>query len=164
MREWLEANQVMADQVLQHRDLLDFGLSLTPTLLMVDASGSVTDVILGRLTATDESVVMNRLKEPTSTSTIDNTSYVNEISQEAHRRSGRKPRLLDIRDRDAYVERGRAGSTNIPSDELSTRAPLELDPSEALLVDCVGVPFLRCRAAGKALTALGFSEIELLMP
>ena len=73
MRRWLESNDVLADQILQFRDLLDLGLSLTPTFLMVDASGSVTDVFLGRLTETDEGLVMNRLKEATGASPIDNT-------------------------------------------------------------------------------------------
>jgi TonB family protein len=71
--------------------------------------------------------------------------------------------LLDVRDRDAFRRVHRDGAVNIPLDELSIRAPIELRAFSHVIVDCSQGDESRCRLAGHFLGARDL-RVSMLVP
>jgi rhodanese-related sulfurtransferase len=64
--------------------------------------------------------------------------------------------VLDIRERDAYRRSHREGALNIPMNELSLRAPIELRGAAQVVLDCSQGQESRCRVAAHFLEAEKF--------
>lgn len=69
--------------------------------------------------------------------------------------------LLDIRERDAFRLGHREGAVNLPTDELSVRAPIELPTTQAVIIDCSQAQEGMCRIAGQILQKQGFSRVTI---
>ncbi|MGA2261269.1 MAG: energy transducer TonB [Acidobacteriota bacterium] len=71
------------------------------------------------------------------------------------------PTVLDIRERDAFRLGHRKGAVNLPTDELSVRAPIELPMTKAVIIDCSQAEEGMCRIAGQILQRKGFSQVVI---
>jgi rhodanese-related sulfurtransferase len=69
--------------------------------------------------------------------------------------------VLDIRDRETFVEGHEKGAVNIPFGEILTRGPAELRASHHIVIDCRDPPDV-CALAAHQLTSSGFSEVFIL--
>jgi rhodanese-related sulfurtransferase len=152
--------------------LYNFGVRATPTLMVVDNTGLITDIWVGLLKPVKEAQVFQRLgmqdtksidvetsgdevprKEPKQDST--NTSPVaaaqNVTSDEVKHMIGRGEQviILDVRNRNEFGKDHLRNAKNIPVDELDTRAVNELSLSDFVLVYC------HCPEDGSDTTAYG---------
>jgi len=75
-----------------------------------------------------------------------------------------KPVVVDVRTRGEFRLGHRAGAVNIPSDELLSRAPFELQRSAYIVIDCPAGKLVSCRHAAGSLRVWGFSNIAILNP
>jgi hypothetical protein len=159
VRAWLREGGTSVEKVVQVRRAAALGLSLTPTILFVNNEGGVTDALLGALDPTQRAGVMGRVRGAAAPERLDNTGYVTEIN-EAMLAELQKERLLaivDARDRERFrFSRARVGAINIPIDELSSRAPAELEKARLTVIECPAEPAHRCRQAGRTVRSLGF--------
>jgi rhodanese-related sulfurtransferase len=75
------------------------------------------------------------------------------------------PTLLDIRDRTDFKRGHRDGAVNIPRDELSVRAGIELDRSRPVVIDCSSEATVVCHMAASALLQHQKSfQVRILLP
>ena len=76
-----------------------------------------------------------------------------EIGEEELRRvmANDRPTLLDIRERDEFARAHRDGAINIPRDELSIRAYIEIDRARPVVIDCSRTDTSMCRQAANQL-------------
>ena len=79
VRNWADTHGIQYDVLVDLRNAVSFGFSLTPTLLLMDDDGVVTDVLLRRFSAEEESVLWERLRRPDSVSPFSNARYTTEI-------------------------------------------------------------------------------------
>lgn len=169
VRDWAETHAIPYDAMVELENPILFGFTLTPTLLLVDDKGVVTDVLLQRLAADEESLVMRRLRHPDSTRPLNNTGYVTEIDRDEleHLMTEEQevPVVLDVRRRsDRRLDR-REGAVSIPMDELAIRAPVELAGRPGrMVVDCTEMHWVQCRSAGRILKSAGVENVSLLRP
>ena len=169
VRDWAKTHAIPYDAMVELENPILFGFTLTPTLLLVDDKGVVTDVLLRRLAADEESLVMRRLRHPDSTRPLNNTGYVTEIDrnelEHLMTEEQEAPVVLDVRRRsDRRLDR-REGAVSIPMDELAIRAPVELaGRSERMVVDCTEMHWVQCRSAGHILKNAGVENVSILRP
>ena len=160
---WLATNRIQPHKVVVVDDPGTLGFLMIPTILLVDSLGQVTDILVERLTSTDEQSLWSRLNG-TLEAAVDNTRYAREIDEKETREliaSGHAA-VLDIRDREAFATGHRDGAINIPTDELSTRALTDLPRSEKVIVDCPGPTMaITCRITARRLAGLGVPEVVL---
>lgn len=173
VRRWLDSRAIRAGHLAVGRDGLDdsdgldsLGVFATPTVVATNEHGVVTDVMIGvlappeeerflmMLSGRDDGGVMNNLPDPRL---VDDETFTRATSEE-------KVRLLDVRDRAEYRLQHDPRATNIPADELDTRARVEIAGSERLFVDCrVGVPS-DCRNAARSIAFQGFRDVVVIVP
>jgi peroxiredoxin len=133
LERWLSRNSIHASQVIQVRDPGSLGLTVTPTLFIVDLSGRVTDLMVAGLSATEESLVYARLRPDADAPPLDNTTVFREIDDvEMHQAIevvGTQVLFPVERADAAEIMRARSSGSasfiNIPEDEISTRARIE---------------------------------------
>jgi rhodanese-related sulfurtransferase len=73
------------------------------------------------------------------------------------------PVILDIGERDAFRRGHRDGAINIPANELTVRARMELDPKKRHVIDCTRDERPRCNMALEILKRKGFSQLSVLV-
>ena len=167
--QWLEENEIRPDEILhvEGRELSALGLPLTPTAMLVDSTGLVTDVAIGKLTTVEETEVLSRL-DVSSTAPPLFPRFALEIDEEEFRnlRSTERPTILDVRERHQHQESGARSVVNIPSREVQTRGPIELSSRNPIVIDCSleGASIYECRLAGRALLGNGFSRVLVFSP
>ncbi len=136
------------------------GFSSSPTLLMLDENGVVTDMAIGALDERDQGAWTARLVDREFTlPAFDNSGHPEEIGARAlaglHR-----VRILHVRDR----ERALPNVLNIPLDELASRAPVELAAStDPLAIQCERDFVPDCRVAGRVLISLRIRDVRLVV-
>jgi len=158
---WLQAKGVSLTRIHQASDLTSLGLHMTPVLLIVDRAGGVTDIMNKRLQPADEARVLDRLQQATA-GPLDNSGQVHEFSEEELKHI-RNVRLLDVRSRERFDAGHLPGASNIPLAELDSRAELELDREEPVVVDCLSPNAIGCRAAAWGLVSQGFGDVGVLI-
>jgi rhodanese-related sulfurtransferase len=142
-------------------------VSATPTLLLLDKSGTVTHSWLGKLAAEEEDEVLSALQGGVAKRAADDEKIT---SLEAADLQGiissrGNVAIIDVRERSEYRQKRLPHALNIPLDELSVRAPDELRQSDLIVVysDCA-----RCandekgQAARRILNDLGFRRAVVL--
>jgi len=166
VRGWLDVNAIQPEEIVQVEDLAEVGVFLVPTLLIVDQKGGVTDVVVGQLSAKQEEELRARVDDPLGSVPLDYSSASSEIDETTlgHLLDTLGPLVVDIRDRDAYEQDPGVATVNIPGQELSARAPIELSRSRPLIVDCSGGVVASCHAAAVHLRNLGFSDVYVYRP
>ena len=163
--EWLSSHGITHDAVVQIAQPQIVGLMFTPTLLIVDNSARVTDMMVAKLSPDDEGQVLSRVAG-TLVDPISNYAKVFAEEIDAIRfgqLASETPLVLDVRERDQYSRAHKNPSLNIPLDELETRAPRELSARERIVVDCTNLDLVQCRLAGLRLRGFGFERVSLLL-
>lgn len=167
VRRWLVRSGIQPTRIVHVADASAYGFLLAPTLLLLDSSGLVTDVVIGEATPADETLLLRRLSaNEGSSEPVDNTQYGEELSESdvAGRLQGGTMRLLDVRSRDAFKNGHRDAALNIPIDELEARAPKELiEDSAPIIVDCHGVAPPSCRVVARQLRRWGAPQVSLII-
>ncbi len=172
VKTWADTHGVRHDVVVEMRDAISHGFTLTPTLLVMDDDGVVTDVLLGRLSKFEESMLWGRLRRPRSVAPLSNARYPEEIGGAEFRdlvsRNRERLVVIDVRSRSEYRPRRIGqGAINIPLDELAIRGPVELlgrSIPDTVVVDCTVIHWAQCRRAGRILEHIGVENPSLLLP
>lgn len=163
---WFRQTQVNVTTIHTVADATSLGLSLTPTILILDAGGRVTDLMIRKLDESDQARVLERIRNP-ETAALDNSYRVREISANELEamRFGRPVHILDVRPREQFANGHRGGAKNIPYPELRARAPVELDLHVPVVVDCVkpteGLARM-CRGAARLLVDARFDDVSIV--
>ncbi len=136
------------------------GVPMTPTLLIVNSEGVITDMWTGLMTSDEEAMAFQRLGQGDQTTDF----FKGSLSESQIGRMLEQPdvTLLDIRDRDSFGQNHRSRSVNIPFDELEVRARHELNQRALLVVDCESGVETPCDAADTILRERGFHKIAYL--
>lgn len=164
MAKWLGDRHIVVDEVVSLPDPAGAGFSETPTVVVVNSAGQVTDAVLGKLDQAQERHLLARVIEPGTSGAL--TNIPKEIDRglmEDRRATDSSLQLVDIRERDQYTDRTRRAIA-MPFDELETRAPIELVRQKPLIVDCAARRLGECRAAARLLMALGFADVVVGRP
>ena len=132
-------------------DFKEFGVSGTPTLVLVDSKGRIQYSWLGKLSPEGEDQVFARLGL-TRDSNVQSRSHNAQPESEADRGlitgsqfnraladarvNGNLIPVIDIRTRDNYAKWHLEGALNIPLDELEARASHEVPANTTVIVSC----------------------------
>lgn len=139
--------------------LPSLGIRNVPTLAILDPSGVVTDMWVGKLSPLDEKGLMSKLRLKDARSP-DEWS-INEDNLARKLANNEALVLLDIRDRAAFALKHSDGARNIPLDELPVRAQNEL-PLEQTIVIHSNDPS-EADLAYKILDTQGFARVLVLV-
>ena len=161
---WLNINTIRVDEIVRETDLLQFGLSVTPSLLLIDRAGVVTGAMVGALSTTEELQVQNYLAGLGGGRTLDNIDHIDVISSSEVEefRERVRPVVVDIRERVIVDVLGLNDRVNIPLPEFPVRAPIELSSGDPILLDCSVVLVAQCRSAHRVLRENGFADVTLI--
>jgi len=77
--------------------------------------------------------------------------------------AGVRPVVLDIGVREAFKREHWPGAVNIPVDELSVRAGIELAGARAVAIDCTRDEMWRCQAAAAMLAQHGVTNVAVMI-
>lgn len=140
------------------------GIHLTPTLVMTDQEGTITNLWLGQLTASQATEVWSILKggKVLSSGSEFVPAHIVTADLDRLRAEGKEIEIVDIRSRDDYAKDARAGTVNIPFDELAVRAGIELSKHRLTVISCRATPPVVCDFAANNLTQNGFPEVAVL--
>jgi rhodanese-related sulfurtransferase len=157
---WVAAHGLLSAKVIQLRKA-DLGFWATPTLMLVDREGTVTDLAIGRLNPQQERTLWERLDGVDSAPPLE--SYIAPLADESYIERLR-PQLLDVRDRRAFGTHHRLGALNIPDNEVSLTAPLKLQKSVPVVVDCSSYILANCYLGALTLHSAGFDGVRVFPP
>lgn len=127
-REYLQNLGVSIGDI-RKTNLRAHGFAGTPTLLLIDRAGVVTDLWVGKLGVNMQTFVMERLDNPGGPNRFIEVSALRQDIEQ-----GITPVILDIENRNDYIERHIVGARNIPLDELETRAENELPHGKRIIL------------------------------
>jgi rhodanese-related sulfurtransferase len=165
VREWLDNNEGRNPLVARASSLARLGVTGTPTVLIVDSSGTITDMSVGALEAGEQQRfvgrLMNDVGEPLASKDF-RTDEVTGVDLAAISDRG-AIQFVDVGDREAFRLSLRENVVNIPIDELEIRAPNELSRSQPIVLDASHGGLVRCRAAAHLLRSVGFSDVAILV-
>ena len=147
--------------------LRDLGVRHTPTVWVVAKDGRVVSVDVGRLSKVRQGTIAGLADgalRADPKSAADREAPTFELSEEMLRNipEAAKLQVLDVRPRDAFALEHRRGATNIPLDELGTRASEELETNAPIVIDCTFTDMNYCDIAAFRLGRLGFSRVHAL--
>ena len=163
MTPWLKNKAIEVQRVVVVRDLPALGVSEIPTVLVVDRTGRVTDIVQRKMSDPVQQQLLARLENP-STDRLYVTYRAKEVEDrefEALLKSGQQ--ILDVRPREEVKAGRRRDVINIPADELEVRARAELSDSSPVAIDCRQYIASRCRGAAEVLKEGGF-DVTVVMP
>jgi rhodanese-related sulfurtransferase/glutaredoxin len=163
IESYLRAGGVRADEVHQV-DFSRIGVTGVPTLILAGRDGMVAGVWVGELSQSREADVIARINGVTNPGPPADASseYLDESALNRLREQGVDMVILDIRDRSSYASAHRADSTNIPYDEVETRARIEISHRSKVVVDCEQIPGEFCETTAGTLRNLGYSGVSIL--
>lgn len=160
--QWLSAGEVQAD-VVQIASRKELGFVSTPTLLLVDQRGVVTDIVRG-IVGSDQAERFKRRvlgrQEPPLTLPF---SFTEESVARLPGGLTGGGQLLDVRPADAFAEGHAPGAVHIPASELA-RAVREFQQMLPISLDCRFSDQAMCRVVGAALGDLGFVHVVVITP
>ena len=162
--EWLARHEIRGAHVLRVSSRARLGFMLTPTLVILNSAGVITDLVEQQLSEDSERQVLARLagKQPQAIRIAQSLREVFVSDTPAfHLADG--DQIVDPRDRSSFGIRHSGLATNIPDDELSARGPAELAMTRTVYLDCQYTDQQQCRAAGFALSQTGFKDIVLVL-
>lgn len=153
--EWLR-DSLSFSQDIHHADLAAIGFFATPSLAIVDSSGTITDLWVGKLSPPDETSILAAVRGEVY------AKSVQPIDTAELRRSHPNVVVIDVRDRGSFARQHVPGSTNIPYDELGARAKQELPPGRTIALDCTVIPAHVCSYSTRVLRDNGFSDVRAI--
>ena len=165
-KNYLEQMSVSIDDVRQ-APLSALGFKGTPTLLVVDETGQIKDLWLGKLTDFQATRFIRKLQtDPDIASALQREEKdVKRITPEEVQqlvKAGEKIVILDVRSRERYASGHEEGSINIPSDELDVRAINELSPTDFIITSCHCSDGRSSTVARDRLMESGFRKVAVL--
>jgi len=163
LKDWLRSERLSVDRLMPVEDLSAAGIIVTPTLLLLEGEGKVTDVISGLLHASVEEQLWRRLDDPVGTPGLRDSFAPPIISIADLQPAGRgiSVQLLDFRSRDEFSRGHRPGAINVPSSEMA-RVSVAFDAREPLIIDCLDSIVPICRALASGLRQQGFKTVKIL--
>lgn len=168
---YLENLQLSFDEVkpLSLRDLKPYGLVGTPTAVLVNDEGIVTNLWSGSLTDLQQSEVLRALQIPVESAVLktvpSSTPLLDSIDATGIQRlkkAGETVTVVDLRDRGQYSAGHLTGAKNIPIDELAVRAINELQTSDVIVLFAGETPGKVYTAAAQMLSNNGFKRLRVL--
>lgn len=162
VRMWLNEGGV-GGRVVRIPSRMALGVLATPTLLLANSEGVVTDISIGILDRADSARFMARLRGDVEAKPLLLPYSFTEASVSAHPDAEAGALLVDTRDRVDFRREHSPQAINIPEDELAVRAPIELSTSQGIFIDCRYDDQAQCRLAGGRLVRLGFTKVIVLM-
>ena len=168
---YLENLQLSFDQVkpVSLRELKPYGLVGTPTAVLVNSEGIVTNLWSGSLTELQQSELLRALQirvESTALKSLASSTpslgSIDETEIQRLKESGETVTVLDLRDRGEYSAGHPGGAKNIPIDELAVRAVNELQTSDVIVLFGGERPGKVYTAAAQMLSNNGFKRLRVL--
>ena len=168
---YLQNLQLSFDEVkpVSLRDLKPYGLVGTPTAVLVNNEGIITNLWTGSLTELQQSEVLRALQihveSPALKSLTSSTPPLDPIDEteiQRLKRAGEMVTVVDLRDRGEYSVGHPTGAKNIPIDELAVRAVNELQTSDVIVLFGNEPPGKVYTAAAQMLSNEGFKRLRVL--
>ena len=151
------------------RDLKSYGLMGTPTAILVNDEGIVTNLWHGSLTELQQSEVLRALQIRVDSVALKSVASVSpslesidETELERLETAGEVITVLDLRDREKYSAGHPAGAKNIPVDELAVRAVNELGTSDLIVLFGADGADKMYMTAAQVLSTDGFKRLRIL--
>jgi rhodanese-related sulfurtransferase len=143
-------------------DLWKSGVKATPTLWVVGQDRQVLLAYLGRLSHVTQGRIEGILRGQLQASAAW-ADYFPEISSHDLRNLefAKDAQIIDVRPRIPFSQNHRRGALNIPLDELSVRAPEEMDFSKPAVIDCSWSDPRMCDSAAYQLGRAGFRRVYI---
>jgi rhodanese-related sulfurtransferase len=164
VRKWLDEGGI-GGRVVRVPSRKALGILSTPTLLLANSEGLVTDISIGMLNQADSARFKARLRGDIEAQPLRLPYSLREVSvsEQPNTDAWIGPQLVDTRDRAAFVREHSPGAVNIPDDELALRAPAELRRSQSLFVDCRYGDQAECRLTAGRLVRQGFATVTVVL-
>jgi rhodanese-related sulfurtransferase len=164
-RPWLLAEGVEV-QVVHIGDRRSFGFLGTPSLVITDSKGEVTDIVLGVLGESHADRFIARLKGHVEAAPLVLPYSISEVrrGKAANQSTSAQSQVIDTREPAVFAKSHSSGAMNIPLNELVRRAPVELRRDDPVTVDCLVGDQSQCRVVAAALGDLGFKTVFVLLP
>jgi rhodanese-related sulfurtransferase len=168
---YLQKLQLSFDEVktASLRDLKPYGLVGTPTAVLVNDDGIVTNLWHGALTELQRSEVLRALQIRVDSAALESVGSatpsletVDETEIQRLKEAGEQVTVLDLRDRRNYSAGHPGGAKNIPVDELAVRAVNELVTSDLIVLFGGDAPEKMCATAAQVLHNDGFTRLRIL--
>lgn len=132
----------------------------TPLLMVIDGAGVVVRVWLGELNAAKQDEVLGIISQKLSAAQILQSvgPYGNVRYEDAARAvSAGKATLVDVQEREDFLQGHSDNAVNIPGSELELRATFELDKTNTIFIDCSSLPSDVCKRYVGMLSTEGFA-------
>lgn len=139
--------------------LSPLGIKSVPTVAILDRSGVVTDMWVGKLSPLKQSDLMSKLRLE-DTRSPDEWS-ITEAGLDRKVANKELLMLLDVRERGLYAINHRDGARNIPLDELPVRAQNELPMDQTIVI--YGNDLSEADLAYSILDTQGFAQLFILL-
>ena len=168
---YLQSLQLSFDEIkpASLRDLKPYGLVGTPTAVLVNDEGIITNLWHGTLTELQQSEILRALQIRVERAMLQSLSSatpaldpIDEIEIQRFKEAGERVTVIDLRDRQKYSAGHPAGARNIPIDELKVRAPNELETSDLIVLFGGEASDKMHTAAAQMLTNEGFTRLRVL--
>jgi hypothetical protein len=155
LRLWLSAASIHPDYVVSVPDLSQWGITIVPTIMIVNSSGIVTDIVAHRPAPEQLERLRARLTDRMASSPINEPAEPPLISSQelAQRLASPGTLVVDPRSRQNFRRVHRPGAINVPVDELMARAS-EVVSARSVLVDCARTSSDQCLKAIVTLRSL----------
>jgi len=156
---------VIGADIVTIRTRKTLGFLGTPTLLLTDSKGVVTDIAFGALDRSGGERFKSRVRDEQGAEPLRMSYSIAEVSAKQHPEIdsivGRQ--LIDARDRLEFAKAHSPSALNIPRDELTTRGPAELSRSLPVYIDCRYDDQGECRVTGSLLGDAGFVKVVVVL-
>jgi hypothetical protein len=163
VRGWLVSEGVRVDEVLAGAPI-EAGVVLTPTVLILDESGRVTDGVAGKASALEEQHLLRRLQNRGGAPVFRMLSARTVSKEESERLvSANRAILLNVQERAPFGARETTAGKHIPLQEFAERLLAELAPDQPVIVDCrQPLPRPACDSATATLLSESFTQVFAL--
>jgi rhodanese-related sulfurtransferase len=170
-KKYLNEIGIITDEI-KEIQLSSIGVTVTPTLILVNEKGVVENVISGKLKPDGEVSLLERLKinkddydrslNPASDDSSSSLERITATELISETKRGRQLITIDLRDRDDYAQGHIPGAKNIPVDELAARARKELSYSDDIVLYCDCYQDDISKIAAQTLREHGFMRLKIL--
>jgi hypothetical protein len=158
VRQWLSAEQMDDLPIVEVEEPAAVGIVASPTLMIVDRTGHITDLSVGFASPETEARLLTRMTDDTAAA-VNNLPVEMDLHAALGGQGAEPAQILEVgaRSADPVVR----GALRIPFDEIRTRATAELDMDRRVVVACGPGWQSRCRSVGLTLTELGFMAVTI---
>jgi hypothetical protein len=160
---WLEENEISVDDIITDASAPAMGFRVTPTILVLGAGGTLTDVLDGSGGSDVRKRLIRRVMAPETVQPVVHLLDPKPLALD------RLPdlvangaRLIDVRERPDCL-RNQLAVDCIPAQELRVRATREFAGTESLVVDCTVLGRSVCLSVTRALSAWYSGDVYALV-